>query len=257
MIEWDEINWRSVIGIIVFAILLIAGSIFALNDFLNSKRLKADMEADLSRINEFYSTWKPPSQKDLEQMSSKADSLQKQLDQLKPRIGSELDFKQVQEKIQQLAGSAGVSLERMDAQTEGADGFLKVYPLTLAVKGSNEQISRFLIGVDNLGVAYRRRGNPAITSGQIELNLEFLAFDQQGWDKAYSCSIQANPPELKEANISRVKIFKDDLDGLKEKINAEKIKLEQSKKLLAEQCELEKKISGLERQINLSKSLAK
>jgi len=257
MVEWDEINWRSAVGIILFALLVIAGSIFLINDYTTAKNLKAGLENDTARINDFYSTWKPPSQKDLEEMGSKAESLQKELNQLKPKIGLEVNMDDLQGKIRQLAGSVGVSLEKMDAKPETAEGFLKVEPITLAVKGANEQLSRFLMGIENLGVASRRQGTPSISAGQVEINLEFLSFDQQAWNSSYSCSLQVNPPELKDTDIGRAKVFKDDLAGLKEKVDAERTKLSDSKNVLAEKCELEKQISGLEKQINLSKGLAR
>ncbi len=255
MIDWDEINWRSAVGIILFALLAIAASIFVINDYTTAKSLKAELESETAQVKDFYSTWKPPSQKSLDETKAKLDSLRAELNQLKPKLGLELNLDEIQNKIRQVASSTGISLDKMEPGAITSDGFLKVGPVSLSIKGANEQLSRFLIGVDNMGVSSRRRGTPTITSGQVDINLEFLAFDLAGWNNSYSCTLRVNPPELKETNISRVKIFKGNLADLKNEVDAEKSKLSNAQQLLAEQCELEKESKGLENQIKLSKDL--
>ena len=160
MIEWDEVNWRSGVGILVFAAIVIAGSVFAVNDYMTSKQMKSDLDGQLAAINDFYRTWKPPSAKEQEEMRNQADSLQKELAQLSPRIGLEIDPAKLEEKIRGLAAATGVSLEKMELQPQTADGFLKVYPMDFTVKGVPEQLSRFMIGIGNLEAASRRGGEP-------------------------------------------------------------------------------------------------
>ena len=86
---------------------------------------------------------------------------------------------------------------------------------------------------------------------------EFLSFDQTAWNASYSCSLRVNPPQIEETDLTKIKVFKDGLADLQSKVLAEKDNLAGVKKTLADKCELEKRISGLENQIKLSQDLAK
>jgi len=190
-------------------------------------------------------------------MRNRIAGLQNELKNLSPRIGLEVVPARLEDKIRGLAAATGATLDDLEFKPETSEGFLKVYPADLTVKGAPEQLSRFLTGIGNLETASRRQGNPAISGGQIEVTIEFLSFDQAGWNASYSCSLRVNPPQLAETNIAKIKLFKDNLADLQAKVLEQKDKLSGVKQALADKCELEKEISGLERQIKLSRDLAK
>jgi len=257
MIEWDEIKWGRAIGIIILALVIIAGAIFVVNDYIVSNRLKAKLEAQLDDLGNFYATYKPPSAKDLERMQAQIEDFKKELAKLRPRLETSLDPNSLENKIRERANWSGVSVDELNFSPVTTEGFLILYPVSIQVSGPNTQLSRFMMEIDNLGLAKRTPEAPAISGNTVKINYQFLAFDLEDWNKSYSCNLGVTLPRLEEVNINRIKIFKDNLSELKQKVELQKAKLSDASKALDKECEIQKEISAYQERIKLSKELAK
>jgi len=257
MIELEDFDWRKAIGVIILALILIGGGVYVLNDYMTSNRIKAELESQLEQIDKFYATWKPPSQKGLEQIRQNISQLRAELSGLKTPLGLEVDTSAIESRITEDASYYGVELEVKEWQEPFSEDYLIVYPLKLRLAGEEQAISKFLIGLDDLPYPHRRKGSPAVAEGHLELTLEFLAFDEQSWKSDYICELPAELPNLKPVNINRVKIFKDNLAQLESQLTGQKQGVEKAKKLLDQKCELEKELSALQKRIELSKKFAR
>ena len=256
MIDFDEFDWRKGISAIIFALIVIGFGIYLLNDYTTSNRIKADIQNQLDRLDQFYATWKPPSQSGLAKMRSQIAQLKSELAGLERSLPLEVNTDEILQKLTEEASYAQVELETTEWDEPRTEDFLKIYPLKLAITGTSEQISKFLIALEGLPYPNRRTGKPVITVNRLETTIEFLAFDKQGWMETYACKLPAEFPVIKEVNIKRVKFFKDDLAQLKSKLDAQLKGLQKVRKLLDEKCQLEKEISALKKQIELSKKFS-
>lgn len=257
MIDWDDFDWRKVAGAIILAILVIGGVVFVVNDNMTAKRLQTQLEGQLKALNDFQSIYQPPSAKDLDEMNSKLESLEADYDKLPLKLSTSVDTGALEKRIKDDASVNGVNLEKFEAQPESKDGFLVVYPYALNATGSNESLSKFLSSFSKLGVPWRYHNPPTNTEGRTEMVAEFLGFDKDGWDQAYSCNIAVTPPANLDVDVSKIKIFKGNLVNLKSDVDAFQVKLSDAKKTMDDRCALERQISGLEKEIKLSQDLAK
>lgn len=257
MIELEDFDWRKAIGIIIFALLIIGGGVYVLNDYMSSNRIKQEIEQQLEQIDKFYATWRPPSRKGLEQIDQKISNLKAELNNFEAPLRLEIDTTAIENRIAEDASYYGVELELKEWQEPFSEDYLIVYPLKLRIVGDEQAISKFLIGLDDLPYPHRRKGSPAVAEGHLELILEFLAFDEASWKSDYICELPAELPSLKPVNINRVKIFKDNLAQLDAQLQSQKRELEKAQKLLDQKCELEKELSALQKRIELSKKFAR
>jgi|GEM_PF-1710106 len=257
MIEWDEIKWGRAIGVIILALVIIGGAIFVVNDYVISNQLKAKLEAQLEDLSNFYATYKPPSAKDLERMQAQIEDFKKELAKLRPRLETTLDLASLENKIRERANWSGVRIDELNFLPETTEGFLTIYPVSIQVSGLNTQLSRFMMEIDNLGLAKRAPEAPAISGNTIKINYQFLAFDLEDWNKSYSCNLGVKPPRLENVNINRVRIFKNNLPELEQKVELQKAKLSDAQKALDKECEIQREISAYQERIKVSKKLAK
>jgi Tfp pilus assembly protein PilO len=256
MIEWDDFDWRKVVGIILLALLVIAGAIFVIDDNVTSNRTKNSLETQLKVLNGFQNTYQPPSRKELDQMSAQVDSLKADFSKMPLKLGDSVDTAALETKIKNLASANSVSLDKLDLGAETKDKFYKVYPVALSISGQMEQLSKFVAALSDIGIPWRRHGEPENTTSGISMSLEFLAFDQDGWDQSYSCNLSVKVPQNLQVNIDRVRIFKDDLIGLQGQVENMQGKLADAKKTLGEQCNFQRQIDGLQTKIQMTKDFS-
>jgi Tfp pilus assembly protein PilO len=257
MIDWDDFDWRKVAGAIILAVLVIAAAIFVVEDYMSANRMKNNMQAQLNALNDFEAKYQPPGKPELEAMSLKIDALAKEASKIQPKLGDTVDVAVVQKKINNLAATVNVKMEKMEFQPESKENFMKVYPASIVVTGTNEQLSKFMGGLTELGVPWRQRGEPSTSVGRIEMAIDFLAYDQAEWDKSFSCDLGVKVPENIDVNISKVRIFKTTASDLAAQVDSMQLKLADAKKSLNEKCGLERQIAGLENRIKRARELAK
>jgi len=256
MVEWDDFDWRKVAGAIIMAVLVIAGGIFVIEDYMNANRMKSSMDAQLKALNDFEQAYQPPGKPELDAMEAKIETLKKDLGKMDPKLGDTVDMAVVEKKIRGLAASQNVTLEKLKIEPATKENFMKVNSMDLVITGSNEALSKFLGGLENLGAPWRRHGEPSTSLGRVEMSIDFLAFDQPEWDKSYNCDLGVKVPENIDTNISKVRIFKTTVSDVAVAVESMQAKLADAKKSLSEKCDLDRQISGLETRIKRSRELA-
>jgi len=257
MIDWDDFDWRKVAGLIIFALILIAAAIFVVNDKVSAQRIQQSLEAQMKALNDFQATYQPPTSKDLEELSLQLEARKAEFSKLPLKLGEEVEVRSLETRIRNLASAENVSLDQLEFGDETKDKFLKVYPLSLTASGNMEQLSKFISGLADLNIPWRYHRQPSSSEGRIQMSLEFLAFDQNGWDQSYSCNLAVQVPQNLEVNLSYIRIFKGNLAELKSQVEALQNKLANAQKTLDDKCGIERQISGLETKIKLSKELAR
>jgi len=259
MVDLDDFDWRKVAGLIIFAVLVMAGGIFVINDYLSAKRMRSVLDDQLKALSEFEQTYKPPSRAQLEELKGRQGSLKKELEALSPRLETEVDTGKLETKIENQAVSNNVTLEKMEFQPSSKDGFLDIFPVYIIALGPNERLGKFISGLNNLGVPWRysKSSPPKSSKGRIEMVIEFQAFDQEGWYQTYPCNLPAELPATTEVDVGKIKIFKDNLDDLKFQVDNAKSKMSEADQALKEKCDIERQISGLEKRIKLTQEASK
>jgi len=257
MVDWEDFDWRKVVGAIIAAVLVIAGAIFVVEDYMSANRMKNNLDAQFKALNDFDAKYQPPGKPELDAMSAKVAVLQKDFAKLDPKLGDTVDAAVAEKKINNLASSLNVKLEKLEFREVSKENFMKVYPLAITVTGTNEQLSKFMGGLSDLGLVWRQRGAPSTSLGRIEMTIDLLAYDQNEWDKSFSCDLGIKVPENIPVNTDKIRIFKTTVSDLAVQVDSLQIKLADAKNTLDEKCSLERKISGLEDRIKRSRELAK
>jgi len=256
MVDWDDFDWRKIAGLIIFALILIAGAIFVVNDKVSAQRIQQNLEVQMKALNNFQDTYQPPTSRELGLLNAQLEERKAEFAKLPLKLGDEVDVKSLETRIRNLAAAENVSLDKLEFGDETSDKFLKVYPVVISASGNMEQLSKFISGISDLKTLWRYHGQPTSSEGHIQMSLEFLAFDQNGWDQTYSCNLAVQVPQKLEVNLDKIRIFKGNLQELKSQVEALQNKMADAKKTLDDKCALERQLSALDTKIKLSRELA-
>jgi hypothetical protein len=123
MIDWDEIDWKRGIATLVLGLLIIAGGLFVLNDYLAFKRTKADLDQNLSDINAYAQKYPPAAGKDSSQVEAQIQALEAQLAASKVKVAESYDEAAVKAEIQARANLQGAKLISVEVLPEEASDF--------------------------------------------------------------------------------------------------------------------------------------
>lgn len=272
MIDWEDFDWRKVVAAIALAIIIISGAVYVINDNVTARRVQTSLNRQLQALADFEQAYQPPSQEQLDQLNAQLESLRAKAAKMPVKLQDQVDTPALETRVKNLAAACNVNLDKFEVMDESKDRFLKIYPLAMTALGANENLSKFIGGIQGTNPPWRWRGTPASSEGRIAMVMEFLAFDQQEWDQAYSCNITVKPPENIDTDLSKIRIFKTslfsidfsgfkvsktNLEQLKEQLDAEQAKMADVKNVLAEQCQLQREIAGMETKIQRLEELRK
>jgi len=239
MIEWDEIDWKRGIATLVLGILIIAGGIFVLNDYLTFKRTKADLDQNLSDITAYAQKYPPASAaQDSSQVEARIKDLEAQIAASKVKLAESYDQAAMQAEIEARARTQGVNLISVDPQPSVSRGFLVYYPLQVTFGGTRDQVTEFLRSLDFLPYRHEMEKTRVSFSEKITITLNVIVFDRDSWLAANPCPEVIPLPALRETKVLFVRLFEDNLEQEQAQIEAKVGELQKAQALSQKTCDL-------------------
>jgi hypothetical protein len=255
MIDWDEVNWGKGIAIILAGIVLVGGGIFVVNDYMSYQRLNSQLISQIEDLDNFYSTWSPPSEVEMLKMEQKLNDLQKFLQSSSVIVPGQIDFGEIENLIRSQAQANNVQLYEVNILAEESTGFFNVQPVEVSFEGSEEPVANFLRRVDQIQYAHQMEASMLSFGEAMDVKIKFYIFDTKEWNDFYDCKTSVTFPEIENVNIDKIRIFKGNLAQLKSQVDSKLASLKDTKQAANNKCELEGRIGALEEKVKLIKEL--
>ena len=238
MIDWDEIDWKRGIATMVLGLVLIAVGFFLLNDYYTSRRVKADLDQNLSDINAYAAKYPPPAVKDSSQVEAQVQDLEAQVAASKVKLPESYDDAAVQAEIQSRADLQGAKLLSVEPQPAVTRGFLVYHPVQVTFSGARDQITGFLHSLDFIPYLHEMETKPVSFTDKLTVTVNVLSFDKDSWLGANPCQELIPLPALRETKVMAVQVFKDQLAGEQQAIENKVGELQKAQSLAKKTCEL-------------------
>ncbi len=251
MIDWDEVNWGKGIAIILAGIIVVGAGVFVLNDYLNYQRLQELLTGQIEELDQFYATWKPPSDLEMNRLEVKRDRLNKELQAAPIRIPATIDPVEIENTIREEAGRNAVAVSDVSFMAESSQGFFKIQPVQVSFTGDKEPVANFLRRLDQIPYIHQMETARLTFGEMMNITLNFFTFDKKSWDDLYKCKLAVTFPKIEDIDVEKVKVFKGNLDQLKSQVDDKLSSLARTKKAVNRECEFEREIGALEEQIGL------
>jgi Tfp pilus assembly protein PilO len=255
MIDWDEVNWGKGIAIIVAGLIVVGAGIFLLNDYLRYQRLNELLMGQIEELDQFYSTWKPPSDLEMAQLRAKRDNLINNLRTAAFTVPESIDPGEIENTIREEAVRNAVAVSDVSFLAESSRGFFRVQPVQVSFTGDEEPVANFLRRLDQIPYVHQLEAT-RLTFGEVmNITINLFTFDKNSWSDFYKCKLKVTFPKIEDVDIERVKVFKGNLDQLKSQVNDKHSSLVRAKEAVNQECKIEGEIGALEEQIGLIQEL--
>jgi Tfp pilus assembly protein PilO len=238
MIDWDEIDWKRGIATLFLGLLIIAGGIFVLNDYLAFKGTKVNLDQNLADITAYAQKYPPAAAQDSSQLEAQIKDLEAQIAASKVKLADSYDQTAVQAEIESRAKLQGVNLISVEPRNPITHGFLIYHPLDVTFGGTRDQITEFLRGLDLLPFQHEIEKSPVSFSDKITITLNVIVFDRDSWLVANPCPEVIPVPALREVNVQSVRLFKGNLEQEQAQIEAKVGELQKAVSLSKQSCDV-------------------
>lgn len=218
MIDWDEINWKQGIATLVLGILLIAGGIFVVDDYLRSIRTQEALQGNLDEVNTYAAKYQPPALKDSSQLEAEVGDLEARLEKAQVKLPESYDPAEIQADIENRARAQTVNLLSVEAQPIFSRGYLVIHPFQVSFSGTRDQITDFLRSLDQIPSLHEMKSGNVSISDKVRVTVSLVSFDQDSWLEANPCPELTPPPQLRETKAESLRLFKGNLLQMQQEI---------------------------------------
>lgn len=246
MIEWDEINWKQGIATLVLGILLIAGGIFVVDDYLRSQRTAEAIRANLEELNNYAAKYQPPALKDLGPLEAEVQTLESRLAQAQVKLPAGYDAVAIQTEIENRARALMVNLRGVAPQPTTTRGHVVYHPFRVTFSGTREQITDFLRSLDQMPYLHQIESGNISLADEIRVTINLLSFDEDSWLEANPCPELTPLPPVQETQAEKLRLFQGNLLSKQQEVDRKLEELKKAQANVKKLCELNHRL-GLAR----------
>jgi hypothetical protein len=254
MIEWDEVledvDWKRGLAVIVLGILIMGGGIFLALDLQHTNTARTLLESDRQEIEDFQKDWVPPKKK-VTELKKELKALEAELAAKGVELPETIDRDAVETEIKRIANSDRVEIVKY-SPSEKIDGYCLILEVEVSFSSSGPRsAANFMADLGRISYPNTLKSQPvSLLDTTMGVTIEVYSFDLEGWELEKSC-VGMTVPDIPERDISGVRVFGSDLQGLKASVEQQRAGLVDVRDESIESCELQTEVEKVKNKIKI------